>query len=264
MTQIDKMASIYKGAISCLVLDAELMATKLTLLGSRKLAPLSHARIAYSVWMSRSWTIQEGQLPPNIAIQFLDVQVVLSSERGWIHSQLKESVTMNTSRKGKGTDNADGFDMLADQEAGTIMLENIDVAPQVTQSRELAHSDTGCVGTALRNRLFSTFLGRTTGFVHAWNKLSGRSKSMSASADIPVLITNMLDLENGDLLTGETHEKFQAILLSLDKIPLPLFFNMGLRHAPYGDHQNRWIPVGISTAVLSDMCSLSVFPSRVS
>ncbi len=58
LVQIDKMASIYAGAECTLVLDAELMATKLRSVisscGCKRLGPESRARIACSTWMSRS------------------------------------------------------------------------------------------------------------------------------------------------------------------------------------------------------------------
>ena len=106
LAQIDKMASIYKGAISSLVLDAELMAMALDAglvslcahdnhehaegergveeLGSEEIAVKaprlnagSRARLACSVWMSRSWCLQEGELPLSIAVQFLDGAMLL-------------------------------------------------------------------------------------------------------------------------------------------------------------------------------------------
>lgn len=62
--QIVKMVSIYQGAMTSLVLDAELMATvpdiKLPSTEDREPRRLSleaRARIACGVWMRRSWTL---------------------------------------------------------------------------------------------------------------------------------------------------------------------------------------------------------------
>ena len=54
LVQIDKMASIYVGARSSLVLDAELMATKINVDNSPRLSVDLRARIACSSWMGRS------------------------------------------------------------------------------------------------------------------------------------------------------------------------------------------------------------------
>lgn len=85
--QINKMASIYRGAVCALVLDLELMSFNsdnevenqdagqggiTPTAGSLALSLGSRARMACSVWMSRSWTLQEGKLPRLIAVQFAD------------------------------------------------------------------------------------------------------------------------------------------------------------------------------------------------
>jgi hypothetical protein len=93
LIQIDKMASIYKGAMTSLVLDAELMTVvpkiatqSAEALGSHRNASTrsskmlhveARTRIACSVWMSRSWTFQEGELPPTVTVQYLNTAVVM-------------------------------------------------------------------------------------------------------------------------------------------------------------------------------------------
>lgn len=93
LLEIDQMAFIYNEAKTSLVLDAELMATvpdtklpsteacendaRTRLNSPRKLSLEARAHIVCSVWMCRSWTLQEGGLPATFAVQFMDNAVVL-------------------------------------------------------------------------------------------------------------------------------------------------------------------------------------------
>ena len=61
---IDTMNSIYAGAKRVLILDAELMTT------DSINTEQSLARVACSVWMCRSWTLQEGILANKCVFQF--------------------------------------------------------------------------------------------------------------------------------------------------------------------------------------------------
>jgi hypothetical protein len=75
--------------------------------------------------------------------------------------------------------------------------------------------------------------------------------------DLPVIITNTLDLDNRNILTyHDTAEMFQAILVSLTRLLMSLFFNTGPRKD--GKHQNRWVPVKIGADTLASDDSLVV------
>ena len=64
------MAYIYAAASLVLVLDRELMGLELTTIAEYL------ARITSSVWMSRSWTLQEGILAQACAFQFRNIALV--------------------------------------------------------------------------------------------------------------------------------------------------------------------------------------------
>ncbi|MCJ1262299.1 hypothetical protein MMC22_002169 [Lobaria immixta] len=286
LTQIDKMASIYKGAISSLVLDAELMAAVLglklvsiksfyvklrrvkvrregvdTVIRSQRLSIESRARIACSAWMSRSWTLQEGWLPPTIAVQFLDNAVVLGriSEK---EGQYQERSTTK------------GIPLVEDSralfEANMSARRDVeetepDNGPSLCGSKQNEHTSSlecDCVGIALERTFYSTFFEETTKFVSVWNELAGRSTTMPS--DVPLIITNILHFENRELLKShEDGEMFQYIILSLDRPPLSIFFNTGPRQDQGGNHQNRWVPVKIGTDTLTSNDPLTVCPSHL-
>jgi hypothetical protein len=220
LVQIDKMASIYKGAISSLVLDAELAATPLDFETSSRgrhprISLEARARTACSVWMARSWTFQEGRLPPAMAIQFLDNAVVFkrTSDYNGEHQEL------TTHKK----------------------LEE----PKIDEESSL---ECNCATIALEETFFSMFF-EGIDFVTTWNELAGRSTTMPS--DVSIIITIILDYENRDLLKlHDAGEMFQAIILSLDLVPLSIFFNTGVRHDPGGNHHNRWIPAKVSSETL--------------
>ena len=93
------MASIYKGALSCLVLDHGLMTTdaavkfvphSLLCLGQltlwygqhSELNDQSLSNLFSSVWMRRSWTFQETSLAKILTIRFRNGNVTLRRFRG--------------------------------------------------------------------------------------------------------------------------------------------------------------------------------------
>lgn len=80
--------------------------------------------------------------------------------------------------------------------------------------------------------------------------------------DVPVIITNLLDLDNRNLLAlNDSAEMFEAILISLNSLPMSLFFNTGPRST--GKHQNRWVPVEVGADTLTSENDLEVRPSHL-
>lgn len=64
--------------------------------------------------------------------------------------------------------------------------------------------------------------------------------------DVPLIMTNMLNLGNRGLLDlDNAGQMLQVIMLSLDRLPISVFFNTGPRHDQDGSHHNRWIPTKI-------------------
>lgn len=269
LTQIDKMASIYKGAISSLVLDAELMATELKTIKERnmvttdrRLSIESRARIACSVWMSRCWTLQEGQLPRTIAVQFLDNAIVLGS----VSEEDGEYQERSTAKSIPWIEDSGALfeaSMSARRDLEETTLDNGPSLCGSKQNERTSSLECDCVDIALQRTFFSTFFKNTTEFVSVWNELAGRSTTKPR--DVPLIITNILDFENHELLKyHEAGEMFQNIILSLDRVPLAIFFNTSPRQDQDGNHQNRWVPVKIGTDTLTPNDPLTVCSSHLS
>ena len=213
LSQIDRMSSIYKGAAFTLVLDHELMQTELHFSSLKddqeksriSLSAKTRARIACSVWMRRSWTLQEGQLPPNIAIKFIN-DIVIMGRRSFEDGRCCErSVTAGGLR--------DIFEAAEPKRTGDLPCD--------------------CAGIELEKSSYLIFCDDTIDFVSAWNSLASRSTTQPR--DVPPIITNILDLENTPIMEyHEANQMFHAIILSLPSPPLSNFFNGGPRHDQEG------------------------------
>lgn len=264
------MASIYKYALTSLVLDAELMATipyaeipstetwendaNTSSNPPKRLSLEARARIACSVWMCRSWTLQEGELPATIAVQFVDSAVVLGKDcKSW--GVYLERFTDETIRPDAAVERPADADNFVDPEMQGLDLPNTSVWNRYRRAPECE-----CVDIDLQRRLFETFYTGSNELATVWNELSGRSTTMPN--DVPIIITNLLDLDNRNLLTyHDSAEMFQAILISLISLPMSLFFNTGPRRN--GKHQNRWVPVKVGADTLASENCLIVRPSHL-
>lgn len=282
--QIDKMASIYKGSVTSLVLDAEMLESTLltkstndvlsdvlpssqvhpqgvqqadVLISSRKLSLESRARIACSVWMSRSWCLQEGQLSPSITIQFENDAAIfgrLSAEDG----QYCESFP------------ADHSDAYSDTERALQPSIGMSTQPIVPDSGSHGFPSTlglnervlgsfcQCVDIRVQRSFYDTFFDEHNGLSKVWNEVVQRSTTMSE--DVPVIMSNIMDLDNKQLLAfDETAEMLQALFLSLNTLPISLFFTA--RSYSGQSPRNSWIPTKVGPDILSLQNSLVVRPS---
>ncbi|KAJ3563606.1 hypothetical protein NPX13_g8140 [Xylaria arbuscula] len=264
------MASTFKGALSSLVLDAELMMTTIKTRpwfpnstdavhrARVRLSTEARARIACSVWMSRSWTFQEGRLPPTLTIVFRNSMVISGVDyhydrRIWewksprlFVSEISQPL-METGRiyvEAMHSNGANSFENTQDDQSISFLCE--------------------CPEIELEKTLYSTFfVKKNYGFVEAWNELSGRSTTKPH--DIPLIIANVMDLGNRPLLEYHTsHEMFQAIILTLKEAPLSIFFNTGPRYDQNGHHPNRWVPRDIGATLLTAKPLMRVNPSYFS
>ena len=271
LLQIDMMASIYKGAIASLVLDLELMASSIEERQVRKLNVALRASIACSVWMSRSWTLQEGWLPSAVAIQFQNGVVVLkrTSESD---GRFEELVWID-----RPTANQRQCEIETVQTPEAEPDQGLEASERLTQQD--ADQECECVEISLQRNLYSTlFNGKivsesskdestssdaATHFIHVWNELAGRSTSKFD--DIVFIMANILDLDTRGLLQySRVEDMLQAIILSLRRVPLSLFFNHGPKQDPDGNHQNRWIPESVSTDMLTARVWFEITPSHLS
>ncbi|KAI1179884.1 hypothetical protein F4777DRAFT_532360 [Nemania sp. FL0916] len=246
LAQIGKMASIYKGAVASLVLDMELMATPLHLdPTTNKLSPEARARIACSAWMTRSWTLQEGMLPPSIAFQCLDDVILL---RGSEERSMRIQEVDQQFRAGEQT--ASG---LAPTDPAELPSQRIISPPDYREH----------VDFTLKRELGDVLIRTGCDFSSAWNALCTRSTT--ESKDVPLIFTNIIGLHSQPLLKyRESHEMILAIILSIEDPPLSIFFNTGPRHDSGGNHYNRWVPQEVRGDKLLDGGVLSVSSSHLS
>lgn len=263
LAQIDNMASIYKGAEYGLLLDAELLDTVYARDYTKDHGPTSlhprgrqelYALLACITWNTRSWTLQEGKLPRSLAVQFHNTMVVFgrtSTEDG--EFTIREVAIPHSENR---------LDPLSDEPGSVIEgpagpLTEGDASPICSeQTQPSTFSDCVCADIVLEKTFFHTFFAwpsktnMSQRFALVWDELSGRSTTMPE--DVPMIMTNMLNLTNKGLLDlQDASQMYQAILLSLEAIPLAIFFNLGPRQDTGRQHQNRWIPTRIGEPRLS-------------
>lgn len=198
---IDSMASIYAGSDRVFVLDKELMSVP-----SRGRDVETVYRIACSVWMGRSWTLQEAMLPQTCLFLFSD-RVVQPSEllaRGWSSTH------------------------------DTIKVALDDLLGQ----RRRAHGNFQLdYGGRARDKVGE----RLKLFVFIWNTLACRSTTQSS--DLCLVLASCLDFKLRQLRKFETpEEKIQRMMFSFSLLPCSLFFNDGKRLNPDGITITDWYP----------------------
>ncbi|KAJ1332044.1 hypothetical protein MN608_05510 [Microdochium nivale] len=254
LAQIERMSSIYKGAVSGLVLDAELMATPFRSErsgdGSRraKVSVEVYARILCSIWMTRSWTYQDGLLPECLAIQFFNTTYMLAPVPGehdvcgfhetWLDGPTIETrplVLRSPSHHAGAKQDRDAT------KAGRRKIISTHIDPASFEP-PLLSGPYDCVAISLRWSLIDTLFPDNSdpvAFAGAWNELSGRSTTMSE--DVPIIVTNVLGFESALLIRyHDPGEMYHTILLSLGQVPMSLFLNTGSRQVELIN--NRWVP----------------------
>lgn len=224
---IDAMASIYAGSSRVFVFDKELMAIPMPKMDQGDLIPLY--QIASSVWMCRSWTLQEAILPQQCLFQFSDGLFQPNKMKG---------------------------------EYRIWALPN---DASLADHAELAEYKTGL---AIAKTLFDNFLekrnavrtlGDVDNFISTWNGLAGRSTSKAE--DLYVVLASCLDFKLRQFRRFKTmEEKVQRIIFSFQELPLSLFFNPGPRLDAVGNHHNRWVPTQVSRHLLTSGSTI-VLPS---
>jgi len=209
--------------------------------------------------MCRSWTLQEGELPGTITVQFLDRAVVFgraSEEDGLYQERFTARRFPLLEVSGEPVD----IDASTSRHTEKIGLEPIPSFDGGCIHDNPSPLECRCVEITLQRNLNDTFFQEVKDFVTVWNALAGRSTIMSR--DVPVIMINIMDLDHGNLLAyHDAGQMFQAVMLSLSQLPLSIFFNIGPKHDPHGNHQNRRVLVQISADTLVADNFLTVYPS---
>lgn len=215
LDQIDKMASIYKGAAATLVLDYGLMTFPRPGWGFNESTCELRARIACSTWMTRCWTLQEGRLPRVLSILLDGGQLFTLG-----HSAAKDGYAESPPHR--------------------------TIYPRFRSSS----SKFTCIDSALKKAFYETFFQAEVDFVGIWNQMVGRSTTMAA--DVPLMLPTLLGLRSSGLWDfNDPAEVYQSVLLSIRQIPLSLFFTSGPRLSRDDIKQTRWIPNGIGKDILT-------------
>jgi hypothetical protein len=237
LTQIDKMASIYNGATTALVLDAELMSMDVEPAQSNRffqtvsrVMPRTHAQLACSTWMCRSWTYQEGLLPASITFQFATRAVLV----GYCGPTTRNAVLAFAPQPA-----SDAWRVIrVDSRFDTGY-------PRDEDSWEPAFGF--CSGMYLcpnDHTLWSQQRRYHSWFAKDWNELSDRATSKPE--DVPLILANTVQLQSAGLIEYDNIEdKILAILLSQKRIPLDLLFNCGPRRNNDASSKNKWAPTRI-------------------
>ncbi|KAK6428511.1 hypothetical protein LTR95_015345 [Oleoguttula sp. CCFEE 5521] len=242
------MASIYKGAATGLVWDAELMSLDYTQLSSNEMC----ARIACSAWMSRSWTFQEGQLPSSLTIVFKDTLLFVSAsacEATYINDysvrEKADSISAEGSKPRTGSQT---------QEDTNPPVSTVSQGDSVSQLYKLDGTFLHSLMTNAWKPLWSP-LRQNHSFVSVWNELAARSTSKPE--DLPLIIANIMNFDNRPLLSLQSFEEMiEALCCSLDSIPISLFLIPGKRLVQEGKSESRWVPAEVVQPLDSNaMCS---------
>lgn len=239
---IHNMASIYAMASHVLILDSGLMT-----LHSTKLSSGLIAHIICSVWMQRSWTLQEGVLAERCVFQFANKAMILSrriARRGREYSL----TWTNELEKGPGDWNS----------ATRVKVPRLNAC----STQGTATTDTGQVFLDSLIQKIICFHPKTEPGMHkeitldaarfasVWNALAGRSTTMIE--DLYLIVANVLNIQTeplGKLSTAE--EKLQHIIFSFPTLPVSLLFNSGKKRVDGGNRLNGWLPAELSRDILN-------------
>ncbi|KAK0514457.1 hypothetical protein JMJ35_003074 [Cladonia borealis] len=267
LMQIGRMASIYKGAVACLVIDAALIISTAASVTfglfdppSRRVSPsLNHetlSNLSSSVWMCRGWTFQEARLATAIAIRFQNGTVILRQEGGRLRSQ----ILYDDSRELETVDQP----MQSTIESDADVSGDTRAVDSSISSHDLADIGCDCLTAALERTLNDVLFGpqifdpglppiereSVPEFAPVWNELAGRSATRST--DYLWIMATTLDFDLRSLLKNcNRGQILQTMMVNLDSLPISLFFNTGPRDDPDGNHQNRWVPSRISKDLMT-------------
>jgi len=258
IASIMAMASIYVGASSALVLDAELMRTEA---GTDE----SLARLIGSVWMCRSWTLQEGILPTSCEILFADRSLYFQSYKdaslcwkirmGWarpprhawnIHI-LEETTSTSTPSLTRTLKEHLQFRFFNLRELQRFKRQRFDRTYTDAISGSRQHDIQPLLEVTVGSTQHVQSVAWT--FVAVWNDFTGRSTTKTE--DLHLILANILQLDCGPLLELPVEKRLQSILFSLPQIPLSLFFNTGKRLKSEVYPKNQWVPLEVDGHFLS-------------
>jgi len=223
---IDKMNIVYSSSSHTLVLDAEMRAIPVSADNPTKLA--------YSLccgWTTRSWTLQEGCLPPLTVYALADG--IYSHEARHFGQQFGMG-KLNYAIRVASVLGKKRFT------APNLVMAVRGLTPEVV-ARKFDFSVHRDIYTSFATRNFNIWdgayhpmlSGRTTlhtrnKYAEIWNELLDRSSSQPA--DIPAIFANLLGVSAYEVLKRESEEKRVALIIRQQRIlPIEILYNTGPR-----------------------------------
>lgn len=248
---IDEMASIYAGADTVLVLDHALMRTR------PKSLDACLARIMCSVWMCRSWTLQEGILARTCAFQFQGA--ILFAKHNdetdtvdWHFSDtLHESTSLLYNENPYPVDHE--IERQLDRAFWAQYKQTAKDAAQRSLTRFFAEDFFGV------RRLDRP---RYEQFIFVWNALAGRSTTQPE--DLLRILANLLGFRCAELMGLRPEDRLPTLILSMGAIPFSLFFNNCTTPRQSVLHANNWMPTHINRSILDLHPLLIIRDSKLS
>ena len=244
MKAINKMDAVYAHAREVLVLDSEIQGLRIKETHPCELL----ARLAYSSWMSRSWTLQEGAIGRATYFQCADGAMTLQRSR----TDFAQQITLSTAFPGlrelrslirHRTRKINFSESAISQSVGHERVEDFSLKMLLDSLNRGLHKASTGYGASTSWRPYGVHdLDRRdlVSFVGVWNELNDRSTTKPE--DTFAIFANLLDFNAGQIMNLPQKERMKAIIWSSGKIPLSLLFNTGPRFDDGESHRDRWVP----------------------
>ncbi|QIW98223.1 hypothetical protein AMS68_003741 [Peltaster fructicola] len=269
---INRMNSTYACADSVMVMDQELLDTRLGDTSELEL----YARIATASWTSRSWTYQESALASRCHFAFADASIAplffskaddpnlplylyqLAGPRN-VHKLLTEIRNDSQLRRRQMMASCDRKTARSMINQDSEMNENSPRTKSIFAVR-LEQNFYSIVMQSFDNTTHIDFRHpaeeRLAAFSVIWDTLCIRTSTYSSDTDL--IFANMLGFSLSKLPGhGRPHpQRLQAILWHLELLPLGLLFNSGPRLDSKLHHHNRWVPTEVGDYALTSSCDL--------
>ena len=235
---INKMDAIYAHAREVIVLDSEVQ--RISISGTHPCELLAY--LAYSSWMGRSWTLQEGAIGRVTYFQFADGALTLQRQRSYSIEQNIFSLILLGIRgvrsiirhraikieySERATDPSTGHERTED-----FLLKRLQNS--LRRGRNRSEMTIVYSGGLIPEKL------RLQSFVSIWNELSQRSTTKPE--DLSAIFANLLDFNAGQIIRRPRDERMKAILWSSSMIPFSLLYNSGPRFEDGENQRDKWVP----------------------
>ena len=238
MKAINKMDAVYAHAREVLVLDSEVQSFSISATHPCELL----VRIAYSSWMGRSWTLQEGAIGQATYFQCADGALTLERPRSYSVQQSPLSLMKLGFRGARSTvkyrcTKINYSESVISHNVGHARVENFLLKTILNSLRRgrkgSTMADMNMIGLVPEDVQLDSF-------VSVWNELIRRTTTKAE--DMFAIFANLLDFNAGQIIKLPPDERMKVILWSSSVIPLSLLFNTGPRYKDSQSHRDRWVP----------------------